>query len=110
MARFADLPNEIVLLITAYVEPPDLDNFFLILERIRQLNISIILTHLQTKQKYQRIALETDERHNYPRMGTWAGLLCQGLNLSDIASIIENLNVRGWNQSWSYRHITIGEN
>lgn len=103
MARFGDLSNEIVLLISNFVQPPDLDSFYLTSKRIRELNESNIELHLAMKRWYQEIIHTEIGGFPYPHTGTWAQLLTIAVSSPWMAAHVEDVDIRGWHSRWSTR-------
>lgn len=101
MARFTDLANEIILLISNLVQPPDLDNFFLTSKHVRELNQSRISEHLETKKKYKRIRSTFFGSNTDLQFGNWAEVLKDVLILPRIAAYVETLDILRWYSRWA---------
>ena len=101
MARFSDLSNEVILLISKHVRPPDLDSFHLTSKHIRNLNEAHISNHLTLKRRYQNIRRDpTIWGSPEPKDTTWAKILKETLTSPSVASYVEEVDIQGYHKSW----------
>ena len=99
MAGFTDLPNEVVLIITSFVEAADLDNFFLISKFVNELTEEQRVAHLTNKSKYKRIGCREVEGAWYPVRGTWAGFLKEVIDSPWVSRPRHVFMAKPWNES-----------
>ena len=100
MVGFSDLSSEIVLLVSKFIQPRDLDNFFQTSKRIRELNAGSIAEHKSLTRTYSHITYHPATAL-IPRIGTLAKLLRDVLTSPRIASYMENFDLQGYNTSWN---------
>lgn len=99
MARFSDLSSEVVVMISNFVQPRDLDSFFLTSKHIRELNQACITEHSMLKKNYKYLISHTDS-DKIDNFGTLANLLRKVLTVPRAASYMEDLDIRGWRMGW----------
>lgn len=100
MARFSDLSSEVVVMISNFAQPRDLDSFFLTSQHIRELNKACITEHSMLKKKYKYLISHTDSIP-IDKFGTLANLLRKVLTAPRAASYVEDLDIRGWHVGWT---------
>ena len=105
--QFSDLSNEIVLEISKYVQPRDLDNFFATSKRIRQLNAAQIPEHIRLKRQYGFLSNHysyTEPYVIYESVGRYTGSLAKLLkdiiDLPYIACYVEAMSLKPWQKLW----------
>ena len=103
MARFPDLPNEIILMISKYVQPQDLDNWFLTSKHIRQLHGEYVALHVSRKRHLKYINSRLVGTMFFPaeKVESWARLLSMVLLNARLASYVEELDIQGYHMSWA---------
>lgn len=99
MARFSDLSSEVIVMISNFVEPRDLDSFFLTSKHIRELNEARITEHSTLKNDYKHLISHTSP-DGIENFGTLANLLKKVLTVPRAASYVEDLDIRGWHMGW----------
>lgn len=109
MARLFDLSNELILLVSDFVNPPDHDSWFLVAKRIRELHQMAIEEHLRNKSRYKRITHfrwgDREEFEGCEGYGTLANL-CKEMILSPrTAAYVECLSIERWHMTWSRRGV-----
>lgn len=87
-------------MISKFVQPEDLDSFFLTSKHIRNLNEAYITEHLTLKKDFSYLDSHTsDEGTN--EFGTMANLLKEVLTVPRAASYVKDFDIRGWHASWN---------
>ena len=99
MAQFYELSNEIVLLISSFVHPKDLDSFFLASKKIRELNAAAIAEHKRLTRTYRCLTYEPNAVSG-SNLKNLANLLKDVLTLPRVAPYVEELNLYGWMLLW----------
>lgn len=99
MAGIFDLSNELLIIITDFVRPRDLDSFFQTSRRIRELNAAYIPKHKRLTRTYRCVTY--DSAIGFHReTGTLARFLKDALTSPRIAEYAEEVDLDGWKMSW----------
>lgn len=94
MARFSDLPNEIVLSIICLTAPDSIESLALVSKTLRKLGSACLEAHLSWKRAYSVYECGQPEK-------TLRNLLKDIFNNSIIASYVRELKVNGWRHEWN---------
>jgi hypothetical protein len=99
MARFSDFSSEVIVMISNFVQPRDLDSFFLTSKHIGELNQACIAEHSTLKKNYKHLISHTNF-DGIANFGTLANSLRKVLTVPRAASYVEDLDIRGWHMGW----------
>ena len=96
MARFSDLPNELIINIWGYVfEPKSVENFALVSKKIYEVATPFVEEHNRLRGRYAKISDLDEGKH-----GRAAGLLEAILLNPRVTLYINELQIRGWAHGW----------
>lgn len=86
-------------MISKFVQPRDLDSFFLTSKQVRELNKAHITEHWVLKKKYKHLFshIDADGLHNF---GTLVDLVKRILTVPQAASYVEDFDIQGWHRAW----------